>query len=196
MVCPICKTEKKMRIADLSKRGFSCDNCGKRISYPERFIKSFLDQLNVEYKREYSPIWANGKRYDFYLKDYDCIIETHGLQHYEGGFERKNGRNVEQEQENDEYKSSLALNNNISNYIIIDCKKSEKNYIKQSIIQSDLFNLLNVKEIDWDECSINSLKNISEETYLLKQQNPNYTVRQIARILNISPSSVSNYLRL
>ena len=48
-------------------------------------------------------------------------------------------------------KEQLAKDNGIDNYISIDCSKSECSYIKISIIESGLLNILHTKEssINW-----------------------------------------------
>ena len=52
---------------------------------------------------------------------------------------------------------NLALSNGIAkdHYIILDCSKSETNYIKNSIMSSNLPKLLDFTEdqIDWNECN-------------------------------------------
>ena len=63
---------------------------------------------------EWSPDWANEKKYDFYLPDRHIIVEVHGKQHYEGGFERAGGNNLESEQKNDQEKKKAAMQNGFS----------------------------------------------------------------------------------
>ena len=83
------------------------------------------------------------KRYDIYIPSINCIIENHGIQHYNKGFEFIGGRTLEEEQENDKYKKCVANKNGVENYIIIDCRKSTKEWVEQSVMQSYLPILLN-----------------------------------------------------
>lgn len=61
-----------------------CPKCSKRISQNEEMVRSFLKQQKIKYKREYKfnnccdllPL-----PFDFYLVDYDSLIEVDGLQH-------------------------------------------------------------------------------------------------------------------
>lgn len=63
-----------------SKSG--CSRCNK--SKLEKQIKGFLDSNNIKYIQEYSPIFLNKKRLDFYLLELKIAIETQGSQHFEG----------------------------------------------------------------------------------------------------------------
>jgi len=40
-----------------------------------------LDELLVLYETEVQFDWSDNKRYDFYLPEYNAIIEMHGKQH-------------------------------------------------------------------------------------------------------------------
>ena len=105
--CPCCGLEEYKTINRVLTKGYNCSTCGQKASLGERYIKALLNILNVEFKHEYSPMWSNGKRYDFYLYEYNVIIEVHGSQHYDGGFSRmKKGRTLKEEQENDRYKKN------------------------------------------------------------------------------------------
>ena len=160
VICPNCGREKEITPNKIyTRKSIECI-CKSKTSYSEKFLISLLDQLNINYVKEYSPKWSNNKRYDFYLKDYNYIIETHGKQHYtQYGFKSLGGKTLEEEQENDEYKKQLALKNNIDNYIILDCRKSELKWIKNSILNSDLNNIFNLNEVDWLKCEQNALEN-------------------------------------
>ncbi|NGU31026.1 hypothetical protein G6Z34_13120 [Clostridium perfringens] len=80
--CPDCGREKKKRIANIyNERSISC-KCNDNKPYPEKFVVNLLGQLEVDFKTEHKPKWVDNKRYDFYVKDLNMIIETHGKQHY------------------------------------------------------------------------------------------------------------------
>ena len=191
--CPECKSVKKMIIDNLTKRGFSCSICSDGVSYPEKFVGGLLKQLGVEFKKEIS-LDGGKTRYDFYLPDHNCIIETHGIQHYEQT-RRKGARTVEEEQTNDRYKYELAMQNKIEHYISLDARESNLEWMMQSILNSCLPVLLNIEEteIDWNDiannCEISMVKEVC-----------NYfnefggTTTSIAKIFNIHPTTVWNYL--
>lgn len=153
-ICPECHTKKEIRIQDLYRQGLSCNKCSDGISYPNKFIYELLVQLGVTFNREEIFDFAKNKRYDFYLPYYKCIIEAHGRQHYDVGFETCGGKTFLEIQKNDEIKSRIANENGIKHYVVLDCRKSEMNWIKNSIMNSELPKLLNFKEedIDWSKC--------------------------------------------
>lgn len=161
LICPECGYEKDMTFNTLSNYGFACNKCRDSISYPEKFMFCVLEQLHLDFISQLSKNtleWCKKYRYDFYIPKFNYIIETHGGQHYKEGFStinsNKNTKTLEEIMRNDNTKMKLALNNGINNYIVIDCRKSELEWIKNSIIQSELPQLLDFKEedIDWLKC--------------------------------------------
>lgn len=62
-----------------------CPNCNRQISKGERRIMEFLEKHSILYDREHSFNWQSHKayRYDYYVPEYNLIIEYHGIQHYE-----------------------------------------------------------------------------------------------------------------
>jgi len=155
MRCPNCKTIREYPIYRLATQGFSCLNCSDGISYPEKFLFSILNQLNLKFITQLSKKdfkWCDNYRYDFYIDKINCIIETHGLQHYENI--DNNWGSFEKIKLNDKNKEKLAKENDIKNYIVLDCRESNLEWIKNSIMNSELPMLLNFKEedIDWLKC--------------------------------------------
>ena len=140
--------------------------------------------------------WSNNKRYDIYIPSLSMIIENHGLQHYKGGFEAYGGRTLEEEQENDIYKKNLALNNDIKHYIELDCKKSELEWIKNSVMESELPRLLNFKEedINWIECEIYARKSLLITVCELWNNKVGST-QDIADKVGLSRPTVTRYLK-
>ena len=49
VTCPICGYKKLISPHNLFCQGFSCSKCSDGISYPEKFIMSLLNQLNISY---------------------------------------------------------------------------------------------------------------------------------------------------
>lgn len=135
----------------------SCPLCSDRVSYGEKFTINLLQQLNVEFEVQKTFDWSGWKRYDIYLPKYNLIIEVNGLEHYEPSSFNPNMTKEEYliyVQKNDKEKYELAISNNIqiNNYIIIDARKSKREYIKQSIKQTILNNLFILNNIDWIKC--------------------------------------------
>ncbi|WP_283695663.1 hypothetical protein [Clostridium perfringens] len=192
--CPNCGREKKIRINDMYKRKSISCSCGDGKSYPEKFITSVLEQLDLDFEIEYKPNWIENKRYDFRLKNIDCIIETHGEQHYNGGFKSYGGRTLEEEQANDKIKREIALNNGIKHYIELDCRKSEMDYIKNSILNSELNDLFDLSNIDWTNCAEFANKNIVKEVCSYWNNKSKSTIK-IGEKFNIHCGTVVNYLK-
>lgn len=154
MKCPICGHKKYIQPYVIIKQGFGCNQCSDGLSYPSKMMTSILNQLKLDYIPEYCTIWSNNKKYDYYLPNENIIIEINGMQHYDGGFVRANGKTLKEEQENDKFKKIVALQNGIkeSNYIVIDCRESNLEYIKNSIFNSNFIKIFNIDNIDWLKC--------------------------------------------
>ena len=141
--CNICGFEKESKINDIHRNKFSCDRCSDGISYGEKIMFNLLYLFDVDFISQYSKFnskWCQNYRYDFYfeLNNEEFIIEVNGLQHYE---ENKNfKKTLKNQQENDKNKYELAINNGIEpqNYIVIDCRYSELEFIKNNILHSRL----------------------------------------------------------
>jgi hypothetical protein len=200
--CPECgsKIEQKI-IANVNRQGLSCPYCSDDIPYPEKFIISLLDQLNIKFKYQKSfDAWYDNKikrYYDFYIPHLDCIIETHGMQHYDESFERygDKARTVKEEQENDAYKKNIALRNGINNslYIVIDARYSKLDFIKNSIINSNLSNLFNLSNINWLRCHEDACKSIVEKVCLLWMESRNLS--EISKSLQLDRATIRKYLK-
>ena len=180
--------------------------CGDGISYCEKLVNSILSQLGLDFKTQLSSTsfkWCNKYLYDFYFKfnNEDYIIETHGIQHYSRSFEKiktnKKIKTVKEEQENDNLKMKLALENGIKeeNYIIIDCRKSNLEFIKQNTLNSRLGYLFNLNTIDWIKCEKSTLSNLVKQACEYKNNNPNMTTGEIGKIMNINFSVIASYLK-
>lgn len=194
VTCPLCGRPKDIIICNLFKRKTISCICHDSLSYPNKFIYNLLEQLNVVYVSEKSFIWSNGRIYDIYIPSMNCIIENHGIQHYDGGFSRYGGRTLQDEQENDNYKKQLAIKNGIANYFIIDCRKSDKEWIKNSVESAGLLDFISYedKSIDWDKCDEFATSSLIKAISAL--WNEGYTMQQITRQLKISYLTAQKYL--
>lgn len=134
----------------LSGYCLNCPKCSDTNSVPNKFMMNILDDSNIEYIAEYSPEWIGMKRYDFYLPKFNTIIEVNGAQHYNGSFSSLGGRTLEEEQENDAYKKRMALENGISDYIVIDARYSNLKTLRKGIEESPLRKILK-EDIDYED---------------------------------------------
>lgn len=189
--CPRCSNLKETEPKTLLSRGFSCSRCGDGISYPEKIMFNLLEQLGISFATQKKFSWADGKLYDFFLPSFNIVIETHGLQHYSGW---GTIGNIEKIQENDRIKESLAKNNGIRLYVVIDCRESSLEWMKNSIVNSELSNLFNLTNIDWFKCheySCNSLIKLSCDIWNEGIRSAN----EIGKILGFSSATISKYLK-
>lgn len=193
-ICPTCGKEIKDRsIYYVVTMGLQCENCSVNMSYPERLLSSFLSQLNIQYIHDKSTSWSNRKRYDFYIESYNLIVECHGVQHY---IDKGWGLDYDlcKQIETDKYKKYLAMSNGITNYVELDCKVSDFNYIKESILNSELNKLFNLEHFDWNLCKENIIDNGIYNDILNLITNGVRTVDEISENLNISNTTTRRYL--
>jgi len=203
--CKDCGKEKLMKIYNFYYNGICCPKCGDKIPYPNKFIREFINQLNEEYIPEYSPDWAiiqhdnpklNGKKkYDNLLINHNEVWEIHGSQHYGEGFSRygKTARTLEEEQENDKIKKELAEKNGLK-YIEIDARKSELEWIKNSILNIPEFNRYDLSNINWLKChefACSSLVKIACDYWNSGIRN----TKEISNILKLGKNAICKYLK-
>ena len=191
--CIDCGYIKNMKICDFFRSGIRCTKCGDGVSYPEKFMMKFLDILNLKYKTQYNPSWAKRYKYDFYIESLNCIIETHGNQHYQENNCFK--RSLKDEQANDKIKKKLAQENNIMYYIIIDARKSNVNWIKNSILNSKIVEIVHdISNIDWNSCGIYAESNLLKLVCSIYNNNNKIKPKELANIVSVSKSTIVNWL--
>lgn len=197
--CLNCNMIVEDSFRNVNRVGFRCKFCGDGLSYPEKILRAILSQIEVRYDVQKTFKWSGNKRYDFYIPSLNCIIETHGRQHYEETFGFKDyyekEKTLEQEQDNDKIKKKIALDNGIKFYIEIDCRESKINYIRESIIKGELLNILKIKEQDiiWEECE--SFYNKSLQLKTMELYNEGFSMTNIADKLKLSRTTIKLYMR-
>lgn len=192
--CPNCGKKELHQINYINRKVvFPCPICGDGFSYPEKFMLSLLDFLKIPAERQKKFPWSQNFIFDFYLNDKNIIIECHGEQHYRN-IEYFNRNKKFSQIEKDNIKRELVKNQKI-NYIELDCSKSEFNYIKKSLIDSNVFELLEIKEkdIDWKQVLYRIEKSKAKMSANLWENGK--TAKEISNILNINITTVRKYLR-
>lgn len=190
--CPNCsEIIKEKSITDINCHRLACITCSDGFSYPEKVMWSLLNYLNVDIVRQKQFKWSDGKRYDFYIPSLNMIIETHGIQHFK---ESNRGRTLEEEQENDRRKRELALQNGIVNYIEIDCRESDFDFIKNNILKSGLIDMYKLSDVDWNEIYKKSTTGIYSEILKMWNSFKYKTPKELAVELKISDATVRRYL--
>lgn len=201
--CPNCGFVKKLSPAVLNTQGMSCPRCSDGVSYPEKFVMNIFDQANIQYLYQVGKStfdWIEGKsQYDFYLKNNNWIVETHGMQHYSYLADRKyNSHNYTQE-EADQMKEDLALDNNIDKYVVIDCMQSNRKYIEKNLRNSILSNIIDFDEIDWMKADIfasgSLFLKICEEYKRATDNNEIINASILSDKYKVSVTTIYNYLK-
>lgn len=87
IICPSCDREFLTSYVLFTQHGGQlCPDCSKTKSNGEERIKKFLDNNSIRYEQQY---WFHDCRdvnplpFDFYIPDYNTIIEFDGRQHFE-----------------------------------------------------------------------------------------------------------------
>ena len=202
-ICPICKSLVKNKSPKYIGRygKVYCPFCGDGFSYPEKVMSNILTFLKVEYIQHYrigeqTFLFDNKQyrpEYDFYFEvdDNKYIIEMDGDFHNK--VHSKSKLNIEQINEIDNKKDILAKENNIT-MVRIDCRKSDYDYIFNSIknsIINDLFDLSKINKTEINKKAYSS--NIADACYLYMTKSKN--LNTISKILNIPYDTIYHYLK-
>lgn len=194
VTCPDCGFSKDMLITNLSRRGFACDICGDGISIPNKFVRNILKQLNIQFIPEKSFKWSNKKKYDVFIEDSNCIIEAHGIQHYE---ESTRGRRLIDEQSNDKSKETLAIQNGIINYIILDLRYTQLDYMVDSILKSPLSKIYDMTTVDFDKAFNDSQHSIIKTIAEYRDSfNGEITTTKLCEVFQVGKSTMIRYLKI
>lgn len=195
-ICPNCGAEIKNRtICNFyNYKKVICPNCSDGISYGERFLSNLLNVFKIKFDTQKSFNWSEGKIYDFYIPEFDMIVETHGKQHYTNTWsayvDSKSNISI---QDNDKYKKRLAIKNNIKNYVVIDCTMSDFDYVKNSIMSSVLVEFLDFSNVYWEEIEKKSLRSVFSN--VIDFLNSGGSKSDAAIMFHISEHTVYEYLK-
>ena len=204
VICPQCGRQKETRIAGLYRNGLSC-TCGDGFSYPEKFMMSVLDQLNIEYETQYQPKYLNRleddgkysqKKSDFYLPKYNLIIETDGgLNHKGGKSHSKSKKSLEYYIEVDKWKDKQHSLHGLKT-IRIDCFKSDMEYIKNELLNSELNKIFNLSKVDWLKCEEFTLKNLIKEVCeYWNNKKVEESVTSLMKYFKLSQPTIIEYIK-
>lgn len=189
--CPYCgNIMNKVPSIIYNENGkFVCNSCGDGFSYPEKYLSNLLNQLDIDYifqltSSDYS--WCEKYRYDFYIPLFNLIIEIHGRQHYID----TTWSSLDEITKNDSNKKELAIKNGY-NYIVIDARYSKKDYIKNSILNSELSSLIDLSIIDWEKCNSDAIMSIKNK--IINYRLNGLTNKEIANALHVSVDTIYKY---
>ena len=199
MICPDCgRIHLSSPHNVYSNKKLSCP-CQDGWSYPNKLMYALLEQIGVKFESEKHFDWSNGKIYDNYIEyeNLKIITEQHGIQHYKRVINAK-ARSLDEEQRNDKLKIELALSNGITNYIVINASYSDIDFMKNSILSSNLFSLLNIDYtcINWTRCHEFATSNLTKIICEYKMAHPDITLNEISKIFHISYNRVLQYIQI
>lgn len=115
-----CGNNYITRFAEFKSGKITCDYCSKRISRGERFVGDVLNELNLEYIREYRFDDCRYKRplpFDFYIPSLNVCIEYNGSQHY-NDFKGKYFKELHIQRRNDDIKTKYCNEKGIKLIVI------------------------------------------------------------------------------
>lgn len=194
-ICPSCgkivygKSVNKV----ISRKSIPCNICNDGVSRPEKIVASALSQIGVKYVSQKTFEWSRRKRYDFYLPDYNSIIEVHGAQHYGFGFKNLSGVSLETQQENDKEKEAIAKENGICAYFIINASNTlSTNIIAQ--LSSVLLQLGITAIILPSSCEKEIME--SKIAQAAKLWNLGLMSGEISKTIGVQVNSVIKYLKI
>lgn len=194
MECPYCKRTKLHKISYLYRSKHLPCPCGDNWSYPNKFVYYLLESLNINFEVEKQFDWSQNRIYDdyFIFNGVRIIIENHGEQHYKNRDDNSVFKNISYQKNNDTLKKKLALENGIDFYFEIDCRKSNIEWIKNSIINSGLLQVLSVdvNAIAWDKCAKFANSNMKKYICDYVTQHSNKTYYEIAKELKLSYDTI------
>ena len=143
-ICSECGDEYITSLSNYQSGDIRCDKCKPIKSLGEFLIAQFLDEYKISYipqKRYKDCIDIRPLPFDFYLEEYNCIIEFDGIQHYEPVYGEER---LEYVKRHDAIKTKYCDDNNIR---LIRIPYWETSKIRDILMKE--FNLVPIKKIQY-----------------------------------------------
>ncbi len=191
--CDTCGNIISKNIANIYNQGFTCPECSDNKWITEKFMFRILKNLNMNFDYQKKFSWSKNKIYDFYLQDYNTILEIDGEQHVSKN-KTWGKMNYIDIKKNDKMKEMLAYENNI-NIIRIQAYKSDFKYLKNSYITGlkKISKEIPLDNIDYNKLWEESQKSLVKEIWNLWSRYEN--TKKIVDITKLSRVTVINYLK-
>lgn len=191
--CLECGSEKYNAVHDLCTRGFKCDYCSDTISLGNKIIRNIFKQLPIqEYKFEFFDDWTQNKRYDCYFsyENKKYLIEIDGKQHIRDTV----WSTKEFQNSNDAFKDKLAKENGYE-LIRIPAYKSDFDYIKQNILNSNLPNIIDLGCIDWEKIHEQTITSMNVKMANYYMEHKDMMLKDIAKHFHVSEPTLRKALK-
>ena len=201
VVCPKCNKKKEITIKSIYNYKSIWCSCGDGFSYGHKYVHSMLKQNNIDFQDNVTFDWCKFKdfktdkvkkgEYDFVIEDIKTIIEV------DGGFHRRdnkmNGQTKEESQYIDEMKDRLAEEHG---YKVIRIYYNDDFKIKDNLLKSDIVKIINLNNVDWEECEHFALSNrVIEICEYWNDKKENETTSDLELIFKINKKTIIEYLK-
>ena len=202
VICPDCGKEKNIVVYSLyTRKSIGC-TCGDGQSYISKYVRSLLDQLNVDYETEVKHEWnryinpKNNKltqaRIDFIVyKDGRVIpIEADGAWHRKDN--SMSGITAKFQQCIDKQRDENCLKYLGEETIRI----SDEGDIRENILNSKLNDIFDLTNINWNKCEKFALSNLVKEVCDCWNNKEEWeTTIDIANKIKCSSVTIVKYLK-
>lgn len=195
--CPICGMKISNKICNqIYRQGrVSCPRCSDGISYPNKFIYFLLKDIGINIKREQRYDWNSDYIFDIVIENEKLIIEM------DGGLGHGNRKFGGGKDSTGKFRDDIKDNNaKINGYktIRIDCSyygiENRFDFIKSSVLKSDLAKLYDLSNIDWEYISERSENSYVKQACDL-YNNGIISTRRIAENLDLHYATIIQYLK-
>uniref|UniRef100_A0AAU6MXH1 Homing endonuclease n=1 Tax=Staphylococcus phage 184DA TaxID=3110532 RepID=A0AAU6MXH1_9CAUD len=194
--CPNCKSTKFYKVKDLPKV-YDCRSCSNNTPFTEKLFEAILKANNIKYETQKRMEGCENLLplpFDFYLTDYNILVEIQGIQHYQEKSGFSNSESFDIIKKRDKIKLDFCKDNNIK-IIYIDAKKSNYDYIMKSIESTELKKLLDlsIENVIKENLMILNEKNKYPIDKIIQLVDSGYSYRKTAQILNEEGYEISRH---
>lgn len=194
--CPNCKSIKVYKVKDLPKV-YNCRSCSNNTPFTEKLFEAILKANNIKYETQKRMEGCENVLplpFDFYLTDYNILVEIQGIQHYQEKTGFSNSESLDIIKKRDKIKLDFCKENNIK-LIYIDARKSNYDYIMKSIKSTELKNLLDlsIENVIKENLMILNEKNKYPIDKIIQLVDSGYSYRKTAKILNEEGYDISRH---
>ena len=122
-------------------------------------------------------------------------VTTHTLQRTENNILNEKKWDYRDEIENDVKKKEFAFSRGFTNdnYITLDCRESNLNFIKSSLLNSRLVNYFNMSNIDFCQCAEFATGNLVK--YASDLWNNGSSIQEISLQMKLHKHTIISYLK-
>lgn len=180
----------------------SCPICGKRTSFPERFIYNMLLQTGMSFEPQKEFAWLPNHYFDVYLPNQNTIIEIHGIQHYEitGIYSRLQPKELYISTVNRDSIKCNAANSNRLNYYVVNASCISKSKFNSKNILAFIKEIkTSLPFIDYSKINFIECEKFANYKYIYREcqlWNKGRSIDEIQQILHKSGELISLKLRL